>query len=218
MNYLLKLCVVFFTFLTVAFANNPYILTHDGLIDQRAQDKIFQIGSEVKSKLNANIYVDIKENNGVDIKLPREQRVQKMRQIEQALVKDLPKPYAVLTIAVDQLYASILMSDDLKEILDKDEILDSYVIPLLASKDKNTLFAKTSAAALNGYAQIADSLARSQNIELVSSIGSGGKVASTIWKMVMYTIVLSGIVLYAIIVMRERKYRKEAKKNDAKRG
>lgn len=202
------------TFLITALSGNtnPYIITHDDLIDQRAQDKILEIGNEVKQKLGVNLYVDVKENNGIDRKIERKQRLEMMKEIEANLVKDLPKPYAVLTIAIDQTYASILMSDDLKTAIDKDDILDGYVIPLLASKDKNTLFAKTSAACLNGFAQIADSVAKVKNIKLDSSIGSEGKVASTIWKMVMYTLVLGGIILYAIIIMRERKYKKEAQK------
>ena len=200
-------------FLTTLVANqNPYIITHDDLIDQRAQDKILEIGNEAKQKLGINLYIDVKANNGIDRKIERKQRLEMMKNIEANLVKDLPQPYAVLTIAVEQTYASILMSDDLKTIIDKDDILDGYVIPLLASKDKNTLFAKTSAACLNGFAQMADSVAKAKNIKLDSSIGSEGKVASTIWKMFMYTLVLGGIILYAIIVMRERKYRKEAQK------
>jgi hypothetical protein len=192
---------------------NQYILTHDSLIDQRAQDKIVEIGDEVKEKLGVNLYIDVKENNGIDRKIERKLRIEMMKNIEANLVKNLQKPYAVLTIAVDQTYANILMSDGLEEIIDRDDVLDSYVIPLLASKDKNTLFAKTSAACLNGFAQMGDSIAKSKNIKLDSSIGSEGKVASTIWKMFMYTLVLSGIVLYAIVVMRERKYKKEAKNN-----
>jgi alpha-beta hydrolase superfamily lysophospholipase len=35
-----------------------------------------------------------------------------------------------------------LFSDELKEVLDKNDILNGYVVPLLASKDKNTHFAK----------------------------------------------------------------------------
>jgi len=168
--------------MTVLFANqNPYLLTHDGLIDQRAQDKVFEIGKEVKTKLNVNLYIDIKENNGIDIKEDREIRKNQMKQKEQLLISNLEKPYAVLTISVDQLYTNILMSDDLKNVIDKDDILDNYVIPLLASKDKNSLFAKTSAAVLNGFAQMADSVAQSKNIELESSIGSEGKTAGTIW-------------------------------------
>lgn len=188
---------------------NPFILKHDGLIDKRAQEKIFQIGSEAKSKLNVNIYAFIIENNGIDTKLPIKERKVLMKQYEQMIVKDLKKPYAMLTIIIDQKYANILMSNELKEKMDRGDILDSYVIPLLASKDKNSLFAKTSAAMLNGYAQIADSIASSQNIKLESSIGSEGKTASTVWRVFMYTLVLTGIILYAVIVMRERKYKKK---------
>ena len=99
------------------------------------------------------------------------------------------------------------MSKDLESIIDKDDILDGYVIPLLASKDKNTLFAKTSAASLNGYAQIADSIAKNANIKLESSIGSEGKTAGTLWRVFIYTLVVFGIIAYTLIVMRERRYK-----------
>ncbi|PIF04875.1 MAG: hypothetical protein CSA86_00305 [Arcobacter sp.] len=187
---------------------NPYILTHDGLIDTRAQGKILEIGNESKKRLGVNLYIDVKENNGINPKEKRDIRKTLMKQKEKEIIKNLKKPYAVLAISINQLYANILMSDDLKKIIDKDDILDNYVIPLLASKDKNSLFAKTSAAVLNGYAQIADSVALSQNIKLDSSIGSQGKVASSIWKVFMYTLVLVGLFSYVVIILRERKYRK----------
>jgi ABC-type antimicrobial peptide transport system permease subunit len=109
-----------------------------------------------------------------------------------------------------------LLSDDLKDIVDKDDVLGGYVIPLLASKDKNSLMAKASAATLNGYAQIADSIAAYKNIKLKSSIGNEGKVTGTIWKVFMYTMVVTGIVLYVVIIMREKKYKKLAKEEDKK--
>lgn len=210
----IKLIFLLTFFITILSGNqSQYILTHDGLIDQRAQGKISEIGDEVKKKLNVNLYLDIKEDNGIRTELKRTDRIALMKQKEQELVKNLKKPYAVLMLSVKQKYANILTSDDLKTIIDKDEILDGYVIPLLASKDKNTLFAKASAACLNGFAQMADSVADSKNIKLDSSIGSEGKVAGTIWKMFMYTLVLSGIILYAIIIMRERKYKKKGQNN-----
>lgn len=189
-------------------SQNPYIIKHDGLIDQRAQEKIFQIGTEAKEKLGVNLYIDIRENNGINPSKKRETRIQLMRKLEANLISKLQKPYVVLSISVDQLYANILYSDDMKNIIDKDDILDGYVIPLLASKDKNSLFAKTSAATLNGFAQMADSVANSQNIKLESSIGSEGKTAGTIWKVFMYFIVLTGLGLYVIIILKERKYKK----------
>jgi len=209
-----KIKLLFLLLLAIANVQanqHPYILTHDGLIDARAQDKILEIGNESKTKLKVNLYIDIKENNGINPKEDRAIRKIQMKAKEQEIVNNLEKPYAVLTISIDQLYTNILMSEDLKDIIDRDDILDNYVIPLLASKDKNSLFAKTSAAVLNGYAQMADSVATSQNIELVSSIGSEGKTAGTIWRVFMYTLVVVGLLLYILVILRERKYKKGKK-------
>jgi len=206
-----KIKLLFLLLLTISnlqAIQNPYILTHDGLIDIRAQDKILEIGNETKTKLKVNLYIDIKENNGIDPKEDRAIRQKLMKEKEQLIVQNLQEPYAVLTISIDQLYTNILISDDLKDIIDRDDILDNYVIPLLASKDKNSLFAKTSAAVLNGFAQMADSVATSKNIKLESSIGSEGKTAGTIWKVFMYTLVVVGLFLYVVIILRERKYKK----------
>lgn len=188
---------------------NSVILKHDGLIDQRAQDKINEIALEAKERLGINIYTYITENNGIDPALPREQRREMMKKFENTLIGSLgsKKSYVILVLSIDQKYASILASKDIMSKINKDDILDGYVIPLLASKDKNSLFAKTSAATLNGVAQIADSLAQQQGIELKSSIGSGGKTASSIWKVFMYSLVVFGIVAYAVIIMRQRKYK-----------
>ena len=197
---------------TLTAKDNSFILLHDGLIDQRAQIKINEIGTEVKEKLATSIFLHIIENNGINMTLSREERIKLMRKYDEKVLARLSKEelknYVILTLATDQKYANILMSPNLKDIIDKGDILSGYVIPLLASKDKNTLFAKTSAACLNGYAQIGDSLAEHKGIKLTSSIGSAGKTAGTIWKMFMYSMVLIGIIAYSIIVMRQRKYKK----------
>ncbi len=207
----LKFLLAFILVITTLNAqDNKFILLHDGLIDQRAQDKIKQIGTEVQEKLKIDIYVHIIENNSINMDLPRGERIIQMREFDKKVLSKLKQTqnYAVLTLVIDQMYANILMSDNLKNIIDKDDILSGYVIPLLASKDKNSLFAKTSAACLNGYAQIADSLANNKNIKLESSIGSEGKIAATIWKVFMYTLVLFGIGAYTVIIMKQKKVKK----------
>lgn len=212
-----KIVSIIVLFSTLLFANKVnYVLNTGGLLDIRAHEKINTIGEEVKLKTGANIYLDVKGDNGINPDAPLKERIAQMKILEKNLVKDLKKPYVVLAISMDQKYANILMSDDFKNIIDRDDILDGYVIPLLAAKDKNILKSKVSAAALNGYAQIADSIASYKNIKLVSSIGSEGKVASSIWRVFMYTLVLSGIILYFIIVLREKKNKKILQEKDAK--
>lgn len=206
----LVLLVLFIS--TLVAQNHSYILSHDGLVDQRAQIKINQIGTEIKEKIGTSIFLHIIKDNNIDMKLSREERIIQMREYDKQVLSRLTKKeltnYIILTLATDQIYANILMSNNLKDVIDKNDILNGYVIPLLASMDKNALSAKTSAACFNGYAQIADVLAENKGIELVSSIGSEGKTAATIWKIFMYSMVFVGIVSYILIILRERKMKK----------
>lgn len=207
-------------FLITNLNGNEFILNTGGLIDQRAYEKINTIGNEVKEKIGVHIYLDVKGDNGINPELPLKDRIELMKQKENELIlkikEDLngTKPFVVLTIALDQKYAKIFMSQELENIVDKNVVLDEYVIPLLAAKDKNTLNSKVSAATLNGYAEIGDILAKNKGIELVSSIGSQGKVTSTIWKVFMYTLVLGGIILYFLVVLREKKIKERANSNE----
>lgn len=200
------------------YANTEnFILNTAGLLDQRAGEEINTMGNEVKSKLRVRVYLDIKGSNGINPDLPLKERIPLMKQKEADLIASIQEDlnetqsYVILTLALDQKYSNILMSENLRNIIDKNSILDEYVIPLLAAQDKNTLNSKVSAACLNGYAEITDTLAENKDIKLVSSIGSEGKVASSIWRVFMYTLVLSGIILYFVVILRERKIKQQSK-------
>ena len=182
-----------------------FILNDDSLIDQRAKDKINQIGDEAKSKLGVNIYVYAKSTLGLDENIKTKEKIEAIKNFENQILINVEKPYVLLTIAVEETHVNLLFSDDLKNQINKNEILDGYVVPLLASKDKNTLFAKVSAATLNGYAAIADTLAESKNIKLESSIGNAGKVSGTIWRVVMYTLIVLGLLAYTYAILKKRK-------------
>ena len=182
-----------------------FILNDDKLIDDRAKEKINQIGDEVKSKLGVNIYIYAKSNLGLDENIKTKEKIEFIRNNENQLVSTLEQPYVLLTIAVEETHVNLLFSDSLKEVLDKNDILDGYVVPLLASNDKNTLFAKVSAATLNGYAAIADKIADSKDMKLESSIGNAGKVSSTIWRVVMYTLIVLGLLAYTYAILKKRK-------------
>lgn len=203
-----------FIFLSICIYANAqnkfnYILNGNSLLDIRTINQINLIAKEVKQKTGVNIYLDVKGDNGIDINLPFKDRVAQNEKIKEELIKNLVKPYAILVIAMDQQYVGILMSKDLENVIDGDDVRDSYVVPLLAAKDKNTLKSKISAASFNGYAQIADSIAEQNGIKLETSIGSQGKTASTIWRVFVYTLVVSGIILYTIIILREKKLKRK---------
>ena len=203
----LKIGVIFslLFFLSQNIFANDYILNDDGLIDQRAKEKINQIGAETKSKLGVNVYLYIKSSLKLAKDIKTKEKYDYIRNYENQIISTLEKPYVLMTMAVEDIHVNLLFSKDLEKVIDKDDILNGYVVPLLASKDKNTLFAKVSAATLNGYAAIADTIALTKNIKLQSSIGNQGKISSTIWRVLMYTLVVIGLLTYIYAVMRKRK-------------
>ncbi len=182
-----------------------FIINDDKLIDDRAKEKINQIGDEVKSKLGVNIYVYVKSTLGLDENIKTKEKIDIIKSNENQIISKLENPYVLLSISVEETHVNLLFSEEFKTILDKDDILDGYVVPLLASKDKNTLFSKVSAATLNGYGAIADTIADSKNIKLESSIGNSGKVSSTIWRVLMYTIIILGLFAYTYAILKKRK-------------
>ena len=196
----------FFIGTSSLLAANDFTLDSGSLIDKRTVIKINEIGNELKNKTRISIYVHVKNNFGMKTNITTKEKIAFIKEYEQRLVQNLEKPYVVLTFSLDQTHVNLLRSKDLLKALDKDDILDSYVIPLLASKDKNSTLAKVSAAVLNGYDEIAAQLVSFKGIEkLDSALGDSGRTFSAIWRVLMYSLVLFGIIAYTIIVLRSKK-------------
>ena len=204
---LIKVRIIFLLllFLPYSIFASEFILSSDGLIDERAIGKINNIGKEAKEKLDVNIYLYVKKSLALKKNISIENKLKYIKQYEYKILKNLKKPYVLLTISIDDIHVNLYTSKSLNNIIDKNDILDDYVVPLLASKDKNTVFSKTSAAVLNGYAAIADSIAEAKNIELTTSIGNSSKVASTIWRVFIYTLVVFGLLVYIYAMLRRKK-------------
>jgi len=205
LNYFKVAVFSLLLFLSSNLYASKFILSDDGLIDPRAITKIDQIGNEAKTKLGVNIYVYTKATLGLPLDITIKDKIKYIKNSEAQVVNSLSKPYVLLTMAVEDTHVNLIVSSDLKETVNKNEILNDYVVPLLASKDKNSTFAKASASILNGYAAIADTIAESKDIKLESSIGSSGKVAGTVWKVFMYTLIVVGLLLYTFAVLRRKK-------------
>lgn len=196
----------FFIGTSSLLAANDFTLDSGSLIDKRTVIKINEIGNELKNKTQISIYVHVKNNFGMKTNITTKEKIAFIKEYEHKLVQNLEKPYVVLTFSLDQTHVNLLRSKDLLKALDKDDILDSYVIPLLASKDKNSTLAKVSAAVLNGYDEIAAQIVSFKGIEkLDSALGDSGRTFSAIWRVLMYSLVLFGIIAYTIIVLRSKK-------------
>ena len=184
---------------------SQYVLLDETNMNPKTIEKISQIGAELHTKTNACVYIFARDSFGFPGTLSMEEKFKFIKNAENAIMSKQNGSYVIIMISVQDTYSNLLISKDLQSVINKDSILDDYIIPLLASKDKNSLNSKVSAAVLNGYAEIADRIAESKGITLESSIGSSGTQASTIWKVFMYTMVIGGLILYTIAVMRSKK-------------
>ncbi len=204
----LKIAVISLLFFLIPLnaSINKYVISDDVVIDARTAQKLLEIGTEVKEKTNVNIYVYARTDLGLPEDTTTKQKIEFIKKHEEEIASKLEKPFVLLTLYVEQTHVNIITSETLKTKIDKNDILNGYVVPLLASKDKNSLFAKASAAVLNGYDEIADQVALANGIEkLETGLPDSGKTAGTIWKVLMYTLVLAGIILYTLVVLKSKK-------------
>jgi hypothetical protein len=176
---------------------NP-ILCNDNALDGRVIGKLVEIANETKQKTDVNLYVCIKGSYFKDIQDNRENKIKfkKIKEFENKLIEKVKKPYVILTMSYIDHHVNLLISEKLKPAIDKDNILNGYVIPLLSSYDKNDKRAKVSAATLNGYSEVVSSVANFKNTKIESNINSDGKIAADIWRNIMYTLVIGGLILY----------------------
>ncbi len=185
--------------------DSRFLLDGKKMIDPRTIKKIDEIGSELFTKTGVSVFVHalpfypINEFENMDKKMAY------IKRFEENITKSLDTPFVLLTMAIRDKHVNIISSQKLKSMVDKNDVLDNFVVPLLASKDKNTPYAKVSASVLNGYAEIADSIAEAKDIKLESSIGSGNSDFTSIWKVFIYTVVVIGLLLYTYAVLRAKK-------------
>lgn len=180
-------------FFISAFAK-PELL-NEKIIMESANIKINDMITELYSKTNTSIVIHLKE------KLPDGN----ILNYEKNVSANLQKPYVLVVFAAKEQKVDILVSDELKNVVDKNKILNSYVIPILGAEDKNSLEAKYSAAMLNGIAEIADEIAESKGVKLSSSIGSESKNFIQGLRVVFYGIIFGAIAIYAYMAYKRRR-------------
>jgi len=188
--------------------DSRFILEGKKSIDPRAIEKIDTMGSELFVKTGVNVYIYAVERYANKKHDDTKSKMAFIKSFESNITKDLKDPFVLLSLSVEDMHINIRYSEELASAIDRDSILDVNIIPVLVSKDKNSLYAKLSAALLNGYAAITDSVAESRGLELDSSIGSEGTTFAAIWRVFMYTVISIGLLVYSYALYRGRRRKK----------
>ncbi len=185
--------------------NSKFILKGKESIDPRTIEKIDIMGNELFVKAGVNVYIYASNRYGNEEHGDMKSKIEFIKSFETDLVKDLENPYVLLTVSLQDKHVNMLSSDELKNVLDRDTILSGYIIPLLASYDKNSPVAKMSAGLLNGYSAVVESIAESKGVQVDSIINGGGRTFALIWKIFMYLIVIAGLVAYFYALWKDKR-------------
>jgi len=186
--------------------NSRFILEGKKLIDPRTIQKIDEMGRELFEKTGVNVYIYTKKSYFDKEVKDKKEKYLLIKEYEKEILTKVKNPYVLISVAVDDMHINLFNSDDLNGIIDKNKILDRAIIPILVSKDKNSVYAKVSVALLNGYGEVADIVAMElKGLKLDSSIESGASAFKSFWRYFMYFLVFTGLFAYFYAMRRGKK-------------
>ncbi len=170
-----------------------YSYDGEGLIEEKALNKLQEIGNELYQKTGISTVLVVKKH------LTQEEFLE----IKNRYLKELKNPYILwifsqkyidrTTVGINKLFTS----DDIKDKFDENSLFSpwggtfSKIISIQKSKSD-----PTAAAFLNGYSDLTDMLAESYNTKLDSSIGSETKTTIDIFRLFFYLIIIYFVIRY----------------------
>lgn len=181
------LLTLFFMF---NFVYGDIILKND-LINKEAANKISEIGSELFDKTGIKLH--IYATNSIE-------QISVINK-EKEISSKLNPPFAVLFLTKKEQKVDIFYSNEVSNLFDKEKILSPYpyngtILPILTSKNHEDVY---SAALLNGYADIAEQIAKNKGIVLENSIGNSNKDVLNILRYFVY-----GSIFLVILILISR--------------
>ena len=153
-------------FITSLWATQNFVLKNEDILPSKTINKINEIGSELFKKSGVRLYLVAVQ------KMP----TKTIKEFEKKIAKNLTPPFILLTFALKDKKVDIISSKEAEKLFNKEEVLSPFpgtgsIIPLLTSHAKN-FHAMVEAALLNGYADIAERVAKTKGIELKSGLGN----------------------------------------------
>lgn len=181
--------IALFSFSITLFADS-FVVNSDKILSQKVEQKIQSIANELytKSGIYAGVGVYNKTEFGLKDSFDR---------------LGLKPPYAFLILDVTNKKVEIFADEQTLTLFDKEKTLSPYpekgtILPILASNKGKDIY---NAAMLNGYADIAEQIAKSKGITLENSIGNANKDTMNILRLFVYA---SFIFVLVVIFYRKR--------------
>lgn len=173
------------------FAQNS-IVFNENVLSQKVENEIALIGEELYEKTGIFLGVALGD------KTKFEDLVQKQNA--------LPKSYVLLVLSKVSHKVDIVGSKGALALINKEEVLSPYsgvgsILPILAT-NKGDIY---NAAVLNGYADIAERLAKARGVSLKHSIGNANRDTLNILRILIYGFICFALLYYAQRRMKRRR-------------
>lgn len=173
------------------FAQNS-IVFNENILSQKVENEIALIGEELYEKTGIFLGVALGD------KTKFEDLVQKQNA--------LPKSYVLLVLSKASHKVDIVGSKGALALINKEEVLSPYsgvgsILPILAT-NKGDIY---NAAVLNGYADIAERLAKARGVSLKHSIGNANRDTLNILRILIYGFICFALLYYAQRRMKRRR-------------
>ncbi len=183
-----KFILIFIFLLSQSLALGAnFVINNDEILSQKVSIKLNEIGGELYAKSGINLVVGVYKDGELE-----------------ALFKEqnLSSPHAFLLLIKDKKKVEIFADANTSKLFNKEQILSvnpesGTIIPILVSKNGKDVY---NAAILNGYADIAEQIASSLNLQLESSVGNSNKTTLNFLRFFIY-----GLVAFFIIVIFYKK-------------
>lgn len=172
----LNLKGVFYALITLSctlFAQ-PYVINNDKILNEQVSLKLEQIGLELEEKTGIRLILGAYEN------------LDNINQTFENL--NLKSPYVFLMLEKMHKNIEIFADNDSLKLFDKEQVLSPFpesgtILPILVESKGKDVY---NAALLNGYADIAEQIARSKGIVLESGLGNTNKNMINFFRILFY--------------------------------
>lgn len=159
-----------------ALFGTSFVINDDEILSQKVVSRLNLIGDELYKK--SGIFVGV----GVYETLGKTSLNDKFKSL------NLKPPFAFLMLIKNEKKVEIFADSDTLTLFDKEAVLSPFpesgtILPILVSKNGKDIY---NAAILNGYADITERIAKSEQITLENAIGNANKDTLNIFRILIY--------------------------------
>lgn len=174
--------------------SSPYVYNPHAQLVPKTEAFVHLLANELREKTGVSLYIAAYEKlQEYDVKAQEEE-----------LIKGFRRPYILLFFTKNEKKIDIIASEEAETMFDKKDVYWNYIVPLLPRKDEELDPPRISAVLLNGYVQIADSIALSAGVKLEHTFTPEDRGTRTFVRMLLYFMTFSLLLLFLFRMLRRR--------------